>query len=146
MTDIEKVNEELRNYKLFKIQRILTREQEFSQCKNDLVVIRKNEVFTYILHIINIIAVIFLCYCFYHIFIEKDDIKKYAEVIIANTIIVLILAIYFIVRYMKLNKSLQQHIGAVDRGIQYFSNEAEKLKSNYENYVDVYLEQQKLKK
>lgn len=41
MTEIEKINEELRNYKLFKIQRINTREQEFIQLKKDLLLIKK---------------------------------------------------------------------------------------------------------
>jgi len=42
MTEIEKINEELRNYKLFKIQRINTREQEFTELRDDLTRIKKN--------------------------------------------------------------------------------------------------------
>lgn len=62
MTEIEKINEELRNYKLFKIQRINTKQQQFNELKNDLFSIQKNEIATYMLSALNIIAIISLVY------------------------------------------------------------------------------------
>lgn len=62
MTETEKINEELRNYKLFKIQRINTREQEFSEFRKDLLAIRKNEVLNYIIASINVLSILFLIY------------------------------------------------------------------------------------
>jgi hypothetical protein len=59
MTETEKINEELRNYKLFKIQRINTREQEFSEFRKDLLAIRKNEVLNYIIASINVLSILF---------------------------------------------------------------------------------------
>jgi len=48
MKEIEKINEELRNYKLFKIQRAKKREQEFNILKNDIIKIQKKELFFYL--------------------------------------------------------------------------------------------------
>ena len=62
MTEIDKINEDLRNYKLFKIQRINAREQQFSALKKELTTIKKNEVISYLLAAGNILCIIVLIY------------------------------------------------------------------------------------
>lgn len=45
MNEIEKINDELRNYKLFKIQRANTRKQEFEEVKYQILKTKKGELF-----------------------------------------------------------------------------------------------------
>lgn len=141
MTEIEKINEELRNYKLFKIQRINTREQEFIQLKKDLLLIKKNEIFTYIIGTLNFIMILFFIYNLVKSIEDKSFYEMNKELIIINLLVVLILSIFFTVKYIWVTHALRKHIKSSENAINYFSNESEKLKNIYENYVDNYLEQ-----
>lgn len=145
MTDIERINEELRNYKLFKIQRINTREQEFRELKNDLDKNRRDELLIYILSTINVISIVFLLYSILKICENKAYFNQNKELIIVNFALIITLSIYFTLRSIKFSNSLKKHTKTTENAIQYFSNESEKLKVVYENYVDNYLEKQNCK-
>lgn len=145
MTDIERINEELRNYKLFKIQRINTREQEFRELKNDLDKNRRDELLIYILSTINVISIVFLLYSILKICQNKAYFNQNKELIIVNFALIITLSIYFTLRSIKFSNSLKKHTKTTENAIQYFSNESEKLKVVYENYVDNYLEKQNCK-
>lgn len=145
MTDIDKINEELRNYKLFKIQRINTREQEFRELKNDLDKNRRDELLIYVLSTINVISIVFFLYSIFKICENKAYFNQNKELIIINFVLIITLSIYFTLRSIKLSNSLKKHTKTAENAIQYFSNESEKLKVVYENYVDNYLEKQNCK-
>lgn len=53
MNETERINEDLRQYKLFKIQRVNTHEQKFKELKNDFVKIQKNEILNYLIAFLN---------------------------------------------------------------------------------------------
>ena len=145
MTEIDKINEELRNYKLFKIQRINTREQQFSELRKELISIKKNEIVSYILATINIFGIIFLIYNIIKVMNDKIFLEVNFEMITANFTVVLILSTYFTISYIITLNNLKKHIKSSEYAVNYFANESEKLKSVYENYVDNYLNQIKKK-
>lgn len=72
---------------------------------------------------------------------NKSFYEMNKELIIINLLVVLILSIFFTVKYIWVTHALRKHIKSSENAINYFSNESEKLKNIYENYVDNYLEQ-----
>ena len=145
MTETEKINEELRNYKLFKIQRINTREQEFSEFKKDLLNILKNEIFNYILASMNFLLILFLIYNAVRSYINPDFYVMNFEIIVLNFILTLCLSLYLTYKFIIYNVQLKKHIRTTENAVKYFAGESENLKSMYENYVENYLESQKRK-
>jgi hypothetical protein len=145
MTETEKINEELRNYKLFKIQRINTREQEFSEFKKDLLNILKNEIFNYILASMNFLLILFLIYNAVRSYINPDFYVMNFEIIVLNFILTLCLSLYLTYKFIIYNVQLKKHIRTTENAVKYFAGESENLKSIYENYVENYLESQKRK-
>ena len=146
MTDIDKINEELRNYKLFKIQRINTREQEFKELKNDLSRIQKNEVINYIVCTVNIISILLLIYYIIKSALDFNFLELNKDIIIVNFIVCICLSLFLTYKFIINSTKLKRHIKATESAVQYFANESEKLKSIYENYVDTNLENQKRNK
>ena len=98
MTEIEKINEELRNYKLFKIQRINTKQQQFNELKNDLFSIQKNEIITYMLSASNIIAIISLVYYLIKSINDELFFEVNKEIILLNFVIILVLSIFLLLQ------------------------------------------------
>ena len=139
MTEIEKINEELRNYKLFKIQRLKAKEIEFTEIKNDLVKIKKSEILNLSIVFLNVISIIFLVY-------NISNSSTITGELLLNIFISIILSIYLTYIYVNYNFKLKKHIKKSENAILYFSQEGEILKSNYENYVDNYLDDLKRKK
>ncbi len=146
MTEIEKINEEIRNYKLFKIQRMDLREQQFSEFKNDLIKIRKNEIINYLVAFLNILAVLFLIYNVIKSLLDKTYFENSPELICGNLITVIILSLFLTYKFVSYNLKLKKHIKAVDGAVSYFAGESNILKSVYENYVENYLEASKRKR
>ena len=136
MTETEKINEELRNYKLFKIQRINTREQEFSEFKKDLLNILKNEIFNYILASMNFLLILFLIYNAVRSYINPDFYVMNFEIIVLNFILTLCLSLYLTYKFIIYNVQLKKHIRTTENAVKYFAGESENLKSIYENYVE----------
>jgi hypothetical protein len=139
MNEIEKINDELRNYKLFKIQRANTRKQEFEEVKYQILKTKKGELFDYFTVFINLI---FTSHLFYNLFKSYQD-KNFYEVnklIIFIDLIVVIIAslitsyklIIYIIRF-------KAQLISVEKAIQHFSNESEVLKGEYEIFVNNYL-------
>lgn len=62
MNEIERINEDLRQYKLFKIQRANTHSQKFKELKKDFTKIQKNEILNYLIAFSNIIIFLFSIY------------------------------------------------------------------------------------
>ncbi|MBN9336304.1 MAG: hypothetical protein J0I88_00405 [Chryseobacterium sp.] len=145
MTETEKINEELRNYKLFKIQRINTREQEFSEFRKDLLAIRKNEVLNYIIASINVLSILFLIYNAVRSYLSSYFYEINWEIIVSNFILTLCLSAYLTYKFIIYNVMLKKHIRITENAVKYFAGESENLKSIYENYVENYLESQKRK-
>lgn len=146
MTEIDKINEELRNYKLFKIQRINTKEQEFNELKNDLLKIQKNEILSFVIAVLNFLSIIFLIYNIIESISNPYFYQINKNLIIINFLSILVLSIYFTINYLILTKALKKHIKSSENAVNYFSNESERLKINYENYINTYLEDLKKKK
>lgn len=139
MSEIDKINEELRNYKLFKIQRLNLKESEFNELKNDLVKIKKNEIINLLISFINIISIILFLYVLYNSNVNQISFKISNELII-NFAIIIFLSLYLTYRFINYNFKLKKYIKTSEKAINYFSNESDNLKSIYENYVDNYLE------
>lgn len=138
MTDIDKINEELRNYKLYQIQRLNTREAEFSELKSDLTTIKKNEIFNLIVVFINAASISFLFYSIFKANLNFGKIEVTAELVISFSITIL-LSIYLSYKFVVYNRKLKTHIESAENAVEYFSGESDKLKAIYENYVDTYL-------
>lgn len=145
MNEIEKLNEEIRNYKLFKIQRSNTRIQKFSEFKSDLIEIKKNEILNYIVGVINIISVIFLVYNAINSYLNHDFFIINKSLIFINFFLTLFLSIFLTFKLFYYNFKLVKHTNSVDDAVKYFSSESENLKSVYENYIENYLESIKSK-
>tara|TARA_R110000744_G_scaffold68927_1_gene140125 strand:- start:738 stop:1178 length:441 start_codon:yes stop_codon:yes gene_type:complete len=139
MSEIDKINEELRNYKLFKIQRLNLKESEFNELKNDLIKIKKNEIINLLISLINIISIILFLYVLYNSNVNQISFKISNELII-NFAIIIFLSLYLTYRFINYNFKLKKYIKTSEKAINYFSNESDNLKSIYENYVDNYLE------
>ncbi|WP_405383768.1 hypothetical protein [Maribacter sp. LLG6340-A2] len=140
MTEIDKINEELRNYKLYKIQRLNVKETEFNELKNDLIKIKKNEVINLLISFLNIISIFLFLKVLYNSNLNQTSLKISNELIL-NFAIIIILSIYLTYRFIKYNFKLKKYIKTSEKAINYFSNESNNLKSIYENYVDNYLEE-----
>ena len=139
MNDIDKINEELRNYKLYKIQRALTREQEFTLLNKDLNKIRNNEVANYIVIVINIASVFLFVYNVYTSWTDYTYIMENTILMVVNFILVILLSLYLSYVFFNYNRKLKLHIKTSENAIAYFKTEGENLKSTYESYVDNYL-------
>ncbi|MDO5606907.1 MAG: hypothetical protein Q4G08_00475 [Capnocytophaga sp.] len=143
MTEIDKINEELRNYKLFKIQRINVKEKEFSELKKDLLKIQRNEILSYVIATLNLLAVIFLIYNIVKSISNPDFYQLNKELIIINFFIITVLSVYFTIAYLLTTKALKKHIKSSENAVAYFASESEKLKAIYENYIENYLDEVK---
>ena len=146
MTETDNINEEIRNYKLFKIQRMNAKEQQFSEFQKDLIYIRQNEIFNYLIASLNVIAVLFLVYNSIKSFSDHGYYEKTIELIWGNFITVILLSIFLTYKFILYNLKLKKHIKTVDGAVSYFAGESNILKSIYENYVENYLEESKKKR
>ncbi|PTT75724.1 hypothetical protein, partial [Chryseobacterium sp. HMWF001] len=68
MNETERINEDLRQYKLFKIQRVNTHEQKFKELKNDFVIIQKNEILNYLIAFLNMAVIVLSLYNLFKLF------------------------------------------------------------------------------
>ena len=139
MNDVDKINEELRNYKLYKIQRLNIKESEFNELKKDLLKINKNDVTNLLIGFLNVLSIILFLYILYISNIDQISFKISNELIIIFVIII-ILSLYLTYRFINFNFKLKKYIKTCEKAVIYFSNESDNLKSIYENYVDIYLE------
>lgn len=146
MSETDKINEELRNYKLFKIQRINTKIQEFSELKQDLKTIRKREILNYLVAFLNVLAIGFFTYNCFKSYLDSYYLEINKSLIISNLILVLLLSLFLTYQFVMYNVKLKKHIRSSENAVRYFENESEKLKSIYENYVENYLENSKVKR
>ena len=88
----------------------------------------------------NIIAIISLVYYLIKSINDELFFEVNKEIILLNFVIILVLSIYFTTKLILNYIALKKHIKSCEEAVNYFSNESEKLKSIYENYVDNYLE------
>jgi hypothetical protein len=140
MNEIEKINDELRNYKLFKIQRANTRKQEFDEVKDQIFHTKKHELLNYFIVFINLISILFLIY---NISKSLYDIHFYdtnKAIIILNFFLVIVTSLLISYKLIIYIKTLKKQLTIVENAIHHFSNESEVLKGEYETYVNNYLE------
>lgn len=145
MNEIDQINEELRHYKLFKIQRLSTKNQKFNEFNRDLKRIKRNEIISYIIAIINIASITFFIY---QLFECKFNIHSlYFEnnylYVIGNFLLVLVLSFYLTYKYLFFVFKLKKYIKLVDEVIEDLNYEDKLMKNNYEGYVNNYLEKEK---
>ena len=136
MNDIEKINEELRNFKLYKIQRANTRRQEFEEVKVEIQQTNKDQLFNYFMVLVHFTSILYLVKSFLY-----DDYKDTNSVILGvNILIVFASFLYVLYQLVRYIKNIKKQLKTVENGIQYFSTEIEVLKSDYEIYVGDYLQ------
>jgi uncharacterized protein with PQ loop repeat len=140
MNEIEKINDELRNYKLFKIQRANTRKQEFDEVKNQIFKTKKHELLNYFFVLINLLSIPFLIYNILKSLYEINYYDTNKTIIILNFFLVVLTSLFISYKLVVYIKTLKQQLSIVENAIHHFSNESEVLKGEYETYVNNYLE------
>ena len=141
MNDIEKINDELRNYKLFKIQRANTRKQEFDEVREQLLKTKINELFHYFMVLVNFLSIPYLIY---NITVSLQDEHFYETnkaVLFVNLAVVVFASLFVSYKLIIYIRQLQTQLTTVEKAVHYFSNESEVLKAEYETYVNHYLQQ-----
>lgn len=140
MNEIEKINDELRNYKLFKIQRANTRKQEFDEVKSQIFKTKKHELLNYFFVLINLLSIPFLIYNLLKSLYEINFYDTNKTIIILNFFLVVLTSLFISYKLVVYIKTLKQQLSIVENAIHHFSNESEVLKAEYETYVNNYLE------
>ncbi|GEM_PF-1614422 len=143
MIDNEKTHDEIRNYKLFKIQQLRTREHEFSILTKDLEALNKKQYIHLAVCAIGIFTVIYLIYATVKSMLDSayfDISKKY---IIIAFILCVIISCFLGFQLIRLVIALQKHLKTASAAVQYFTNETDKARLDYENYVENYLQKHK---
>lgn len=140
MNEIEKINDELRNYKLFKIQRANTRKQEFDEVKSQIFKTKKHDLLNYFFVLINLLSIPFLIYNLLKSLYEINFYDTNKTIIILNFFLVVLTSLFISYKLVVYIKTLKQQLSIVENAIHHFSNESEVLKAEYETYVNNYLE------
>ncbi|WP_288461093.1 hypothetical protein [uncultured Chryseobacterium sp.] len=139
MNETERINEDLRQYKLFKIQRVNTHEQKFKELKNDFVKIQKNEILNYLIAFLNMAVIFLSLYNLFKLFTVSNYFDSNSELVIFNIFSILLFSLFLTYKFWNFNLKLKKYIKTAENAQSYFQNESENLRSNYENYVDHYL-------
>ena len=139
MNETERINEDLRQYKLFKIKRVNTHEQKFKELKNDFVKIQKNEILNYLIAFLNMAVIVLSLYNLFKLFTVSNYFDSNSEVVIFNIFSILVFSLFLTYKFWNFNLKLKKYIKTAENAQSYFQNESENLRSNYENYVDHYL-------
>lgn len=139
MNETERINEDLRQYKLFKIQRVNTHEQKFKELKNDFVKIQKNEILNYLIAFLNMAVIVLSLYNLFKLFTVSNYFDSNSELVIFNIFSILVFSLFLTYKFWNFNLKLKKYIKTAENAQSYFQNESENLRSNYENYVDHYL-------
>jgi hypothetical protein len=140
MNDIEKINDELRNFKLFKIQRANTRKQEFDEVKDQILKTQKRVLLNYFMVLINVLSISYLVY---NLTKSLQDLNFYdinKSIIVLNFIVVVAGSLFTSYQLIIYIKRFKKQLSSVENAIQHFSNESEVLKGEYETYVNNYLQ------
>jgi hypothetical protein len=140
MNDIEKINDELRNFKLFKIQRANTRKQEFDEVKDQILNTKKSDLLNYFIVFINIISISYLVYNLSKSLQDGNFYDTNKSIIAINFIVVVAGSLFTSYQLIIYIKSFKKQLTSVENAIQHFSNESEVLKGEYETYVNNYLQ------
>lgn len=139
MNETERINEDLRQYKLFKIKRVNTHEQKFKELKNDFVKIQKNEILNYLIAFLNMAVIVLSLYNLFKLFTVSNYFDSNSELVIFNIFSILVFSLFLTYKFWNFNLKLKKYIKTAENAQSYFQNESENLRSNYENYVDHYL-------
>lgn len=139
MNEIEKINDELRNYKLFKIQRANTRKQEFEEVKYQILKTKKGELFHYFIVFINLIFTSHLLYNLFKSYQDKNFYELNKLIIFIDLIVVIVASLITSYKLIIYSINFKAQLISVEKAIQHFSNESEVLKGEYETFVNNYL-------
>ncbi|MCG9793324.1 hypothetical protein [Flavobacterium algicola] len=133
MTDTEKINEEIRNYKLFKIQRLNTKVQKYSELLTDIGQFKKSDrshkIGTYICF-----AVPFLLFLIANNNSSQNDSQQ--GLILFTLFIFVGNSIFQFSRNSDLRKKLYSYEDNVKETVEHFKNESEQQILNYESFVE----------
>ena len=140
MNEIEKINDELRNNKLFKIQLANTRKQEFDEVKDQILQTNKDQLLNYLIVLINFISIPYLIYNVAKSFQDINFYDTNKAIIFINFFIVIAASLFTSYKLVSYSKSLKKQLSTVENAIQHFSSEIEVLKAEYEVYVNLYLQ------
>ena len=99
MNETERINEDLRQYKLFKIQRVNTHEQKFKELKNDFVIIQKNEILNYLIAFLNMAVIVLSLYNLFKLFTVSNYFDSNSELVIFNIFSILIFSLFLTYKF-----------------------------------------------
>ena len=145
MTENDRINEELRNYKLFKIQRMNVKEQQFKTFTAELQHIRKFEILNYILCTLHAVIIGLLVYQTISALWNVNYLRNHLLEILLTLLGIVVFGIFHLIVIVRYNLKLKKYITETDNAARYFAQESEILKSNYEQYVDLYLQNNRRK-
>ena len=145
MTENDRINEDLRNYKLFKIQRMNVKEQQFKIFTSELQQIRKFEILNYILCTLHVVLIGLMVYQAICALMDHSYLLAHLIEILLTLLGIVVFGIFHLVVIVRYNLKLKKYITETDNASRYFAQESEILKSNYEQYVDVYLQNNRRK-
>lgn len=134
MTDNQKINEEIRNYKLFKIQRIRTKIQNYSEILSDIEQFKKSHFATNALSYFNYIAPVIMLFL-----ISKNSSEpngNYEGFLYFILLIFIINAVYQSYHNVLLRKKFGDFEEKVKDTIDHFQSESEKQITNYEFFIE----------
>jgi len=145
MTDIEQIDDELRNYKLFKIQKSNTKIQKYSEIHDDLKKSKKFNSFYNMLSYINYVIIIFFIFLLLgHLMDLNTNNEKYLYLLL---LVILSISAFQSFQNIILRKKFSSFEKSIIETIDHFKDESEKQKSNYEFFIEKLQETElKLKK
>ncbi|WP_378104982.1 hypothetical protein [Chryseobacterium sp. sg2396] len=143
MNETERIDEDLRQYKLFKIQRANTHSQKFRELKKDFAAIQKNEILNYMIAFSNIIIAVFSTVTIFRLITVKNYFNENKELIFANVILVFLFSLFLTYKFWDFNTKLKKYKKIAGDAENHFEKESEILRSVYEGYVNNYLDSRK---
>ena len=134
MTDTDKINEEIRNYKLFKVQRLNTKVQKYSEILAEIKQFKKTNFINNILSYFNFIAPIIILYLLFN---YKNDINgNYEGFLYLMLFIFTANSIHQSYLNIILRKKFSSFEDQILETVDHYKSESEKQINNYEFFVE----------
>lgn len=84
-------------------------------------------------------VIVLSLYNLFKLFTVSNYFDSNSELVIFNIFSILIFSLFLTYKFWNFNLKLKKYIKTAENAQSYFQNESENLRSNYENYVDHYL-------
>lgn len=134
MTDHQKINEEIRNYKLYKIQRINTKIQNYTEVLNDIKQSQKSHLAAKLLSYFNYFAPIIMLVLIIKNNNEPDG--NYEIYLYLILFVFIANSLYLSYHNILLRNKFKSFETKVQETIDHFQSESEKHKTNYEFFIE----------